>query len=187
MARGATVEETVFEKPAKDDSGLAYLADSVKKQPQGAKSTSTAPTLGKLLKEDSTNAASAKTAPPAAAAPKTADRIHYMKLYQYSSPRDKCQVYTGLLFSVLAGVVLPTYAVVLRKVVQAFSPYIDDDERAVIMRDFLWGIAVICVATYVCSYIGYSRMQISAERVSFKLRARYLSTLMKQEIAYFEG
>ena len=29
-------------------------------------------------------------------------------------------------------------------------------------------------------------MQISAERLSFKLRARYLSNLMKQEIAFFE-
>ena len=29
-------------------------------------------------------------------------------------------------------------------------------------------------------------LQISAERVSFKLRARYLASLMKQEISYFE-
>ena len=29
-------------------------------------------------------------------------------------------------------------------------------------------------------------MQISAERLSFKLRARYLSNLMKQEISFFE-
>ena len=90
------------------------------------------------------------------------------------------------MFSILSGVVLPFYAVVLRKVVQAFDPRIDDDERGAIMRDFIWAIALICVATYLCSYLGYSSMQISAERVSFKLRARYLSNLMKQEIAFFE-
>ena len=33
MVRGATVEETVFEKQAKDDNGLAYLAESVKEKP----------------------------------------------------------------------------------------------------------------------------------------------------------
>ena len=29
-------------------------------------------------------------------------------------------------------------------------------------------------------------MEISAERLSFKLRARYLASLMRQEVAYFE-
>ena len=173
MVRGATVEETVFEKPAKDDDGLAYLADSVKKKPD-EKSTPRVETERELLK-DSTKDPPAESAPPAAAAaPKKPEQIPYMKLYQYSSPRDKCQVYTGLLFSILSGVVLPLYAVVLRKVVQAFDPRIDDDERGAIMRDFIWAIALICVATYLCSYLGYSSMQISAERVSFKLRARYL-------------
>ena len=54
------------------------------------------------------------------------------------------------------------------------------------MRDFIWGVVVICLATYFFSYIGYACMQISAERLSFKLRARYLSSLMRQEIAFFE-
>ena len=45
---------------------------------------------------------------------------------------------------------------------------------------------MICIATYITSYVGYACMQISAERLSFKLRARYLSSLMKQEIAFFE-
>ena len=63
----------------------------------------------------------------------------------------------------------------------------EEDERADIMRDFIWAIALICVATYFCTYIGYASMQISAERVSFKLRARYLANLMRQEIAYFEN
>ena len=30
ITRGATVEETIFEKPAKDDNGLAYLAETAK-------------------------------------------------------------------------------------------------------------------------------------------------------------
>ena len=89
MVRGATVEETVFEKPAKDDDGLAYLADSVKKKPD-EKSTPRVETERELLK-DSTKDPPAESAPPvAAAAPKKTEQIPYMKLYQYSSPRDKC-------------------------------------------------------------------------------------------------
>ena len=42
------------------------------------------------------------------------------------------------------------------------------------------------MGTYFTTYLGYSLMQISAERLSFRLRARYLDSLMKQEIAFFE-
>ena len=83
MVRGATVEETVFEKPAKDDNGLAYLAESVKEKPD-EKLTPKVQPESEFLKD------STKDAPPAAAAPKKAEQIPYMKLYQYSSRRDKC-------------------------------------------------------------------------------------------------
>ena len=53
------------------------------------------------------------------------------------------------------------------------------------MRDFLVIIGIICVLTYLFSYLGYAMMQISAERLSFRLRARYLRSLMKQEVAFF--
>ena len=91
MVRGATVEETVFEKPAKDDDGLAYLAESAKATT--TKATDRAPTERELLKkEDSVKAAPApaKTAQHAGPPPKKIDRIGYWKLYQYSSRRDKC-------------------------------------------------------------------------------------------------
>ena len=54
------------------------------------------------------------------------------------------------------------------------------------MINFIGSVVAISIATYVASYLGYALMQISSERLSFKLRARYLGSLMKQEIAFFE-
>ena len=54
------------------------------------------------------------------------------------------------------------------------------------LLDFLWFMILISVLTFVTSYLGYALMQISAERVSFRLRAKYLSGLLKQEIEFFE-
>ena len=45
---------------------------------------------------------------------------------------------------------------------------------------------LVCVLTFLFSYLGYALMQISAEKVSFRLRAKYLSGLLKQEIEFFE-
>ena len=88
MQRGPTVEETVFEKPAKEDNGLAYLAESAKKEPDEIHKPKVAPEPDVL--KDSTKGDPKKDAPAGAAAPKEADRIGYWKLYQYSSGREKC-------------------------------------------------------------------------------------------------
>ena len=54
------------------------------------------------------------------------------------------------------------------------------------MIDFVPIMASIVIATFICAYLAYALMQISAERVSFKLRALYLAGLMKQEVEFFE-
>lgn len=109
-----------------------------------------------------------------------------MELYKYSSSWDRFLVRAGLFFSLTGGAVQPTYAIVIGKIVEMFQPDLPTEEKQNMMRDFIWIIAAICVATYITSYLGYALMQISAERLSFKLRARYLASLMKQEVAYFE-
>ena len=86
-----------------------------------------------------------------------------------------------------SGATSPTYAIIIGKIVELFDPLLDTDTKSEKLRDFLWIIITIAIAVYFTSYLGFSLMQISAERVSFKLRARYLASLMKQEISYFEG
>lgn len=54
------------------------------------------------------------------------------------------------------------------------------------MIEFIPWICIISLTMFFAAYGGYAFMQISSERLSFKLRARYLAALMKQEIAFFE-
>ena len=67
-----------------------------------------------------------------------------------------------------------------------FDPELSDDERRDMMINFIPVIVAVSAGTYIFAYLGYALMQISSERVSFKLRALYLGSLMKQEIAFFE-
>ena len=67
-----------------------------------------------------------------------------------------------------------------------FDPSLDEDYRRELMTQFVIVCVVISVSTFVTTYLGYALMQISAERLSFRLRARYLNSLMKQEISFFE-
>ena len=86
----------------------------------------------------------------------------------------------------VAGAVTPTYAILLGRIVEMFDPMLSADQRHDKMMDFIPWVIVIALGTYLSNWLGYSLMQISAERLSFKLRARYLDSLMRQEITYFE-
>lgn len=109
-----------------------------------------------------------------------------MDLYKYSTSWDRFLVRCGLFFSLAGGAIQPTYAIIIGQVVAMFQPDIPTEEKREMMINFIGSVVAISIATYVTSYLGYALMQISSERLSFKLRARYLGSLMKQEIAFFE-
>lgn len=109
-----------------------------------------------------------------------------MELYKYSTWKERMQVKGGLFFSVLSGTVQPMYAIIIGRIVEMFDPELPTDEKHDKMLAFLWIIVVISIASYITSYLGYAWMQISAERLSFKLRAKYLASLMRQEVEFFE-
>ena len=185
-------------KPSKKG-GLAYLQSLEGKQLDVGKDGGKAPFKDtaepKAAPAASSKAAPAdagKAGPPAAVAPKPGQkppkqpRVGYMDLFKYSPSKDKWQIRAGILFSLLAGCVMPCYAIIIGQIVKMFDPTLSGDERRDMMIDFIYAVVIICVAAYVTAYLGYAFMQISAEKLSFKLRAKYLQALMKQEVAYFE-
>jgi len=109
-----------------------------------------------------------------------------MELFKYSSPWDKFVIRSGLFFSLVSGAVQPLYSIIIGRIVEMFNPGLTSEEKHQMMIEFIWMLVSVSVAVYITSYLGYALMQISAERLSFKLRARYLASLMKQEIAFFE-
>lgn len=109
-----------------------------------------------------------------------------MDLYKYSTWKERAQVKAGLFFSVMSGAVTPFYAIIIGRVVEMFDPLLTVEQKSEMMREFIAIMVVIVVATYVAAYLGYAWMQISAERLSFKLRSRYLASLMRQEVEFFE-
>ena len=109
-----------------------------------------------------------------------------MELYKYSPPKERFIVIMGLTFSLLGGISMPLHCIILGRIIEMFEPDRKPEEAREILLDFLWFIIFATVTIFVCVYLGYSLMQISAERVSFRLRAKYLSELLKQEVEFFE-
>ena len=56
-------------------------------------------------------------------------KVKYMDLYKYSSSYDRLYVMAGIFFSLAAGAVAPTYAIVVGKIVQIFNPAMQLEEK----------------------------------------------------------
>lgn len=81
-----------------------------------------------------------------------------MELYKHSPRRERFIVQLGIFFSIAAGAVMPTFAIILGEIVKMFDPVVHIDVKREMMVDFSWKIAAICVATYVTTFFGYSLM-----------------------------
>lgn len=109
-----------------------------------------------------------------------------MTLYKYSSSWDRFLVRAGIFFSLCSGVVLPFYALIIGEVVKIFDPDLSSEEMHSFLGGLMYRSIIISIVCFFTSYLGYALMQISSERLSFKLRALYLDNLLKQEVAFFE-
>ena len=81
---------------------------------------------------------------------------------------------------------MPFFSIILGTMVELFEPKMTVQDQKEKLIDFIPIMASIVIATFIAAYLAYALMQISAERLSFKLRAMYLAGLMKQEVEFFE-
>ena len=82
--------------------------------------------------------------------------------------------------------VQPTYGLVIGRFVEMFDPSISPEEQSSMLKESIAWMVVLTLALFFFSYGSFALLQISSERLSFKLRARYLNSLMRQEVKYFE-
>ena len=80
----------------------------------------------------------------------------------------------GLLFALLSGALAPFFAIILGWFVVLFNPTLTKEESREQLLEKVPYIIIISVFTFVFSWLGFALMQISAEKLSFRLRARYL-------------
>lgn len=119
-------------------------------------------------------------------APKKPEMIQFSAFFRYLRCRDKFLLIVGTVCAVLCGCLLPSMAIMMGLVTNAFNPTNSPDDILSLMQFIAWVISVIGFATWITGYFYFAFWQHLAENISFDLRSRYLHAILKQEIAYFE-
>ena len=107
-------------------------------------------------------------------------------MFKFSSRTDKCLVFFGIVCYMISGALSPIYAIAIGEVFEIFDPNVEVENRDELMARFTYWVGVLCLLMMIFNSLSYGILQSQAEKVSFELRSRYLETLMKQEVAYFE-
>ena len=87
--------------------------------------------------------------------------------------------------SFLAGLLLPSIALVMGSVTGAFDPS-NGTSINEIMGRLLKNILGVSAVIWFFGYVQYAFMQQIAETIAIDLRGKYLRALLRQEVAFFE-
>ena len=89
--------------------------------------------------------------------------------------------------SLIGGAVLPSFAIVLGRVITVYDKQATTEERETEIAELVkWEVAFVFILWFF-GYFQYAFLQHMAERLSFDLRTKYLLSLMRQEPEYFEN
>ena len=79
-----------------------------------------------------------------------------MDLFKYSSRRDVLVLQTGLFMSFASGCIMPTYGIVIGRIVEMFDPALSAEVKREMMLSFVWVMVLVSVGTFVTSYLDYA-------------------------------
>ncbi|RHZ59931.1 hypothetical protein Glove_360g64 [Diversispora epigaea] len=124
------------------------------------------------------------------------ETIPFSKFFQFASPLDILYMVVGSISAMISGSALPVMTIIFSDFIQAFYEFeyikdgdlqaarnkLDDDVRKNVFKFLILG-----GATYVVCYFQMSLWMISGERQAARIRKLYYSSILRQEIAFFDS
>jgi ATP-binding cassette subfamily B (MDR/TAP) protein 1 len=117
------------------------------------------------------------------------EQVPITKFFTYINGNDKTLLIIGTVTAILAGGLMPSISLIMGNVAAAFTETDDSSSGTDIvgnMAEIASYVILIACSLFVFSYVFYAFWQHLAENIIEDLRKRYLKSLMRQEIAYFE-
>lgn len=102
--------------------------------------------------------------------------VAYSKLYSLANSNEKCLMYLGWISASITGLGLPSFAFLFGDILNAFGPGEDPLDKistiALIMSCIGVGIGIM-------SYLYYSLLLISSEKIVRKTRTAYIEAILR--------
>jgi len=98
----------------------------------------------------------------------------FFKFFSYLRPADKFLLVVGTISALIAGMILPTIAVIMGSVAEAFTGGSGSADPLSEMNIIVAYVITIALFLFVFSYIFFAFWQHLGENITIDLRQRYL-------------
>jgi len=106
--------------------------------------------------------------------------IAFHRYFEYNSTKDNLMLAIGTFGAVVAGLFVPTIALIMGTIAQDFGgDDINSDEMSTKIAQTSWLVAGVSVIIFVFAYIFFAFWQHVAENISLRLRKLYLRALLQ--------
>ena len=115
------------------------------------------------------------------------ETVSIHRFFKYNDAKDNLMLFVGTLGAVIAGLLVPSIALIMGSIAQSFGESgMDLGMMSDKVQQITKLVAFVALAIFFFGYLFFALWQHLAENISFKLRKIYLDALLKQEVAFFE-
>ncbi|RHZ65785.1 hypothetical protein Glove_311g54 [Diversispora epigaea] len=117
-------------------------------------------------------------------------KASYWKLYTFATKKDWLLMFIGLVTSGVTGATLPLLTIIFGKMIDYFTRFqlhtIGSDEFTSEINHYTLIFLYLGILTFFATYIYMAAWVYTGERITRKIREKYLRAILRQNIAYFD-
>jgi ATP-binding cassette, subfamily B (MDR/TAP), member 1 len=114
--------------------------------------------------------------------------VPFLKLFRFTTRVEKLMMTFSCLCAFIHGAILPLWTIALGSVIEVLAKSTPDDKTLVSEISGLakWFI-VLAVIAFIVSFFQVRVQMVVAQRTSSRMRTRYVESLMRQELEWYDG
>ena len=83
-------------------------------------------------------------------------------LTRYMSAGTKCKAYTGFIFSIVSGAIMPLMSIIMGEGLRVYDPHATPEQIHESLINLLIFAAILIAATWITCYLGYAFTKVAA-------------------------
>eukprot|EP01132_Coremiostelium_polycephalum_P002116 gene2116-2605_t len=116
--------------------------------------------------------------------------VPFLSLFRFADRIDRTLMFFGTIAAIANGAAMPMVSIIFGDIIDAFNPikFNSDPNYSIseeVKRISMWFL-ILGGAVFVLSYIETALWMISGERQTNRARTEYLSSILRQEIGWFD-
>lgn len=113
--------------------------------------------------------------------------VPYSKLYCLADRRDKTFMIIGWICACVTGLGLPGFVFLFRDIINSFNPANGPEATLDAIKRVCFIMVMLGIGIWIFSYLYYTMLLLFSDSIGYKIRVKYVESILKQEVSWLEA